>query len=374
MISAKRAWAEINLQHIAHNVRSVRRHVPATASLIAITKADGYGHGSGPVSQTALENGASALGVATVEEGLALRECGIQTPILLLGYTPEGRLQAAFQNRLSLTVYDHTSAAALLAKAEEGNFRNIPIHIKIDSGMNRLGFLPTDESRKQILELAAHPRLSVQGLFTHYAFSDTWDRGFTLEQYSVFSKFIQTLRAYGLHAPCHASNSGGIITMPENSLDFVRPGIILYGLTPSPEVGSGGLDLRPAMTLKTIVVQVRDVPGGETIGYGRTYRTEGTTRVANVAIGYADGYPRLLSNQGHVLIRGRFAPLVGRISMDQCIVDVTHIPGVIPGDEAVLIGRQGENEISAEEIAAATGTIGYEIVCGIGKRVPREYS
>ncbi|WP_258358647.1 alanine racemase [Moorella sulfitireducens (nom. illeg.)] len=365
-------WAEIDLAAIAHNVRAIKKILPPQTEVMAVVKANAYGHGAVPVARTALANGVTWLGVATLDEAMVLREEGITAPVLILGYTPPedaGRVVAA---DLSQTVFSLEQARVLDAAAAAAGTR-ARLHLKIDTGMGRLGFLP-DRAVAEVLAMARLPHVRLEGIFTHFAASDAADKTYTRRQLDLFQKVIADLEQQGLTFPWrHAANSGAIIDLPETHFNLVRAGIILYGHYPSPEVRKERLDLHPAMTLKTRIVLVKDVPAGAFISYGCTYCTPAPARIATLPIGYADGYSRLLSNRAQILIRGRRAPVVGRVCMDQCMIDVTAIPEARVGDEVVLFGRQGKEILSVEEVAGWMGTINYEILCMISGRVPRVY-
>ncbi|WP_422392984.1 alanine racemase [Neomoorella humiferrea] len=365
-------WAEVDLEAIAHNVRAIKKILSPHTELMAVVKANAYGHGAVPVARTALANGVTWLGVATLDEALALREEGITAPLLILGYTPAedaGRVVAA---DLSQTVFSREQARALDAAAAVAGTK-ARLHIKIDTGMGRLGFLP-ERAVEEVLAIAGLPNVLLEGIFTHFAAADAADKTYTLRQLQLFRKVVGELEEKGVTFPwCHAANSGAIIDLPETHFNLVRAGIILYGHYPSPEVDKKRIELRPAMALKTRVVLVKEVPAGTYISYGCTYRTPAPARIATLPVGYADGYSRLLSNRAEVLIRGRRAPVVGRVCMDQCMIDVSAIPDVRVGDEVVLFGSQYGEVLSVEEVAAWMGTINYEILCLISGRVPRVY-
>ncbi|GEA14093.1 MAG: alanine racemase [Moorella sp. (in: firmicutes)] len=366
-------WAEIDLDAIAHNVRAIKKILAPQTEIMAIVKANAYGHGAVPVARTALASGVTWLGVATLDEALALREEGITAPLLILGYTPAedaGRVVAA---DLSQTVFSLEQARVLNAAAAAAGTR-ARLHLKIDTGMGRLGFLP-DRAVAEALAIARLPHVRLEGIFTHFAAADAADKTYTRRQLALFQRVITDLEQQGITFPWrHAANSGAIIDLPETHFNLVRAGIILYGHYPSPEVRRERLDLRPAMTLKTRVVLVKEVPAGTYISYGCTYCTPAPARIATLPVGYADGYSRLLSNRAEVLIRGRRAPVIGRVCMDQCMIDVTAVPEASTGDEVVLFGHQGEQYLPVEEVAAWMGTINYEILCLISGRVPRVYN
>jgi len=366
-------WAEVDLAAISRNVHEIRRIASSSAKVMAVVKANAYGHGAVEVSRTALASGADWLGVARVVEGIALRESGIEAPVLVLGYITPEQSGEVVRSRLSQAVYTREMTLALAgAAAAEG--LKAKVHFKVDTGMGRIGWAVGSGAVREILELARNPHLEVEGIFTHFAAADAADKKYALEQYARFMEMIMELRKKGLEIPLrHAANSAAIMEMPETHLDLVRAGIIVYGLYPSDQVDHGIIELRPAMSLKTRVAYVKKVPAGFKVSYGCTYTTNAPTVIATLPLGYADGYPRLLSSRGEALLQGQRAPVVGRVCMDQLMVDVGHIPGVKVGDEAVLFGCQGDREITTDEVASKLGTINYEVVCMVSYRVPRVY-
>lgn len=372
-MSVRPVWAEIDLDALAGNISEIRRITSPSAKVMAVVKADAYGHGAVEVSRTVLAGGADWLGVARTDEGLLLREAGIEVPILVLGYLTPEQSHDVVRGRLSQAVY--TRAMALdLADAAAAAGTRARVHFKIDTGMGRLGWLAGPDAVRDILDLAGNRHLAAEGIFTHFAAADSADKGYTREQFFRFTAVVEELRRNGLEIPIkHAANSAAVMEMPETHLDMVRAGIIVYGLYPSDEVDKSLIELRPAMSLKARVANVKNVPAGFKVSYGCTHTTERSTVIATLPLGYADGYSRLLSAKGCALLHGRRAPVIGRVCMDQIMVDVGHIPGVKVGDEAVLIGRQGDQEITAGDIAGMLGTINYEVVCMVSHRVPRKY-
>ena len=359
---------EVDLGAIAHNLRLVRRIV-GKVGILAVLKANGYGHGALIVARTVIANGADMLGVACVSEGVAFREAGITAPILVLGYTPAWRVREAVANDIALTLFDRDTARAMdRAAAEEG--RVARAHIKVDTGMGRLGLLP-DQVLPFVQWLTGLPHLMIEGIFTHFSVADAADKGYTYKQLATFRAVLRQIKENGISVPIvHAANSAAILTVPEARFNMVRLGIALYGLSPGPETPLPE-GFRPALTFKTCIAQVKTLPPGSFVGYGNTYRTKGEERIAVIPVGYADGFRRAPGNWGYVLVRGRRAPIVGRVCMDQAMIDVTHIPGVRQGDEVVLIGVQGEQEITVDEVAERLGTINYEVISTILSRVPR---
>lgn len=368
-------WAEIDLQAIAHNVRQFRFHLPAETDVMAIVKADGYGHGALQVAKTALANGASFLGVAFLGEAVQLREEGIDVPILVMGYTDPEYMKIAVEKDISVTVFDWKAIVAL-EEASRQLGRKGRAHLKVDTGMGRIGIRAHDpELQEMIRYLEASPFLTFEGLFTHYACADEIDNPLQQEQMKLFDEVMRMLDNDKIVPQyVHASNSAAAAQFPGTSHSFVRLGISMYGLYPSSDIkGKDLLSLKQAFSLKSRITHVKKVAAGTTISYGATYVTEKEEMIATIPIGYADGYRRSLSNRGMVLIHGMRSPIVGRVCMDQMMVQVTHIPDVQVGDEVVLIGRQGNEEIDIDEVAGWLDTINYEIPCMIGKRVPRIY-
>ena len=352
--------AEIDLEAIRHNVRALK---PSTAELMAVVKADGYGHGAVPVARTALEAGATWLGVALVEEGLGLRQAGIDAPILVLSEAPPGSEADAVAAGLTPTCYTDAGLRAVAAAAPGS-----AVHVKVDTGMHRVGLPP--ERIVEFCDTVGTAGLELEGVWTHFARSEELDDPTTDEQLKRFEEVLDTLETAG-HRPRyrHAANSGATIGRPETHLDLVRVGIAVYGILPGPQLDEA-VDLRPAMILRSRVAMVKRLRGGEAISYGHRYRLERDSTIATVPIGYADGYMRALSNVGRVLVGGRRRPVAGVVTMDQLMVDCGDDP-VRPGDEVVLLGRQGDEEIRAEEVAGWAGTIGYEVVTSVSARVPR---
>jgi alanine racemase len=361
-------WLEVDLEAVAHNVRRIAGLVGPGVRVLAVLKADAYGHGSMRVARTALNNGASYLGVASINEGAALRQVDIKAPILVLGYTPAWQARDLALHDLSATVFNLDVARVLSRAARELN-REVRVHVKVDSGMGRLGLLP-EEVPAFVAELRALPGLVLEGIFTHFSTADS-DLEYARRQISRFQQVLEALATAGVTFPLvHAANSAAILSLPESHFTMVRLGIAMYGLQPSPEVPLPP-DFRPALSFKTQVAQVKTLPPGSFVGYGKSYCTAGEERIAVLPVGYADGFRRAPQHWGEVLVRGRRAPIVGRVSMDQTTIDVSHIPGVRQGDEVVLIGEQGDERITAEKVAERLGTINYEVVSEILARVPR---
>ncbi len=362
-------WAEVDLDALAHNVRQVKAFVGDQVEVIAVVKADAYGHGMVPVARTALQAGATRLAVHRVQEGIVLRRAGIEAPILILGYAPLDAAPLVVQYRLTPTVLTQTFVDVLNSLAPAG----FPVHVKVDTGMGRFGLLPHEVVEFLTYVRRACPNLKVEGLYTHFATADEADTAYLRRQWETFQAVMARVPDAGVDIPFkHACNSAATFALPEAHLNAVRPGIALYGMRPSLE-WEAPVPLRPVLSLKSRVARVRILPPGSSIGYGRTYITPRAQRVALVPVGYGDGYVRALSNKGYVLIRGKRARILGRVSMDQIVVDVDAIPEVAMEDEVVLIGTQGRECITAEEVAAWAGTINYEVTTLLQPRVARFY-
>lgn len=375
----KRTWAQVDLDALDHNIREIRSAIAPSAKLMCVIKADGYGHGAVPLAKESEAAGADWFAVSNLEEAQELREAGIQKPILILGFTPDSDARLLAQMEISQAVLSESHARQLSSYAQEAGTR-VRVHIAVDTGMTRIGL--SAQNQTQALEAAAAarriaelPGLLLEGLFTHFAVADEAEAGadYTKRQYQSFRLVADTLKGWGISIPfCHCSNSAGILDYPEMNFNLVRAGIILYGLQPSSKVRRP-LDLRPLMELKSVVSMVKTVGSGVDVSYGRTYTTRGETKIATVPIGYADGYPRTLSNLGEMLVRGQRARIIGRVCMDQLMLDVTHIPDVEEGDVVTVFGRDGGAFLPVEEVSSLDQTINYETVCQITKRVPRIY-
>jgi alanine racemase len=363
-------FAEIDLGAIRHNVRMIRKLIGRDVKILGVVKADAYGHGMKEVASTLVKEGVEYLGVASLDEARELRQAGIKNKILALGSILPAEAEGVIRFDVIQTVSD-LKIAGVLSKLGRARGKNVKVHIKIDTGMGRLGFWH-EEAVEFIKKIAAMDRIVVDGIFTHFPSAED-DRMFTLGQIKIFNAFVKDLEARHIDIPIkHASNSMALIGFKKARMNMVRPGLIMYGLHPRGDL-FGRLDLKPALKLKTKVVHVKSVPEGRSVSYGRSYIANEDTMIAAIPVGYGDGYQRHLSNRADVLIRGKRAPVVGKICMDMAMVYVGHINGVRTGDEAVLIGRQGKDAITVEELAGLIYTIPYEIVCGIGRRVPRIY-
>lgn len=359
--------AVIDLGAISHNIAETRERIGDKKRLMAVVKADGYGHGSLEVSQTALKTGADCLGVALPEEGQLLRKAGIDVPILVLGPIEPKEAPKTVDSRLDQTVCSLELSEALDQVARKASVC-INVHVKVDTGMGRIG-VPPQDVLAFVRRIGTFKNLSVEGIFTHFASADEADKAFARKQIDIFDRVVREMHLAGIDIPQkHMANSAGILDLPESYYDLVRPGIIIYGLYPSDKV-SRSVELKPAMTLKTKISFLKTVPPGTAISYGRTFVTDNETTVATLPVGYGDGYSRLLSNRGEVLINGQRAPLIGRVCMDMCMTDVSLVADLKPGDDVILFGE----DFSVDEIAAMVGTINYEILCAVGKRVPRVY-
>jgi alanine racemase len=363
-------WVDINLDALGHNVRHLKEIVGPDVHLLAVVKANAYGHGSVAAASTALLNGAHMLGVATLNEAIELRENGIDAPILILGYTPVWAAHQALLHNITPTLYDAEVAHAFNRAAHELN-RTIPVHIKIDTGMGRLGLLP-NQVGSFFRSIAGFKMLEIQGVFTHFSVADDPEKDdYTRMQIARFKEVLGMLRATGMNFTyVHAANSAATLRFPEAHFDMVRPGIAMYGLDPSPGAPLPR-EFRRVLSWKTTIAQVKALPDGSNVSYGNTYQTKGQQRIAVIPVGYADGFRRSPRHWGDVLVRGKRAPIVGVVTMDQTMIDVTHIPDVGIGDEVVLIGAQGGVEITVEQVADRLGTIPYEVVATILARVPR---
>lgn len=371
----RRTWAEIHLDDLAHNYRVLTKNLPKGCRFLGVVKADAYGHGAVPVAKALQELGAGYLAVSNFEEALQLRRNNIKLPILILGYTPPEF--APQEAELDITQEVHAlSYGQALSDALADSGKNLKIHIKLDTGMSRLGFFAYDrpETLPELENLCKLPGLMVEGAFMHFAVADTPDQeAYTQLQHRRFMEMLDKLKAKGI-APkiIHCANSAATIAYPQFAHDMVRPGIATYGLAPSEEM-RGDADLRPLMSLKTTIAAIRPFEKGITVSYGRTYETPENRILAVCPIGYADGLPRRLSGNIHFLLHGKKVPVVGRICMDMCMVDITNIPEAQVADTVTVIGKDGELEITWDDWANQLGTISYELVCGINKRVPRLY-
>ena len=372
----RRICADIDLDALTHNLDEIHRCIRKETKIIAVVKADGYGHGAVPLAEV-MEKREDVWGyaVATPEEAEELYTNGIKKPILILGYTPpEYAANMIVQENLRPAVFSLIRAKQLSEEAMRQD-KICKIHIKLDTGMSRIGFQVTEQSADEIAQIAKLPHIMIEGIFTHFSKADETDKAFTKKQEAAYEQMITWLKERQVSIPVHhVSNSAGIVDLPEYNKDIVRAGIILYGLWPSDEVNKENIDLQPLLSLKSHVVHVKELEPGRIISYGGTFEVEHPMRIATVPVGYADGYPRSLSNQGYVLIHGKKAPILGRVCMDQFMVDVSLIPEASQGDEVTLIGRDGEESITMEELGELSGRFNYELACCLNKRVPRIYT
>ena len=369
-----RIQAVIDLDAFAFNLESIKKNLKEDTKIIAVLKADGYGHGALPLAREAAKDPRVwGIAVATVEEAEELRLGGIQKPLLILGYTYEENYERIVRGDFRPAVFK-LSMAKKLSQAAVKNNTVVKVHIKIDTGMSRIGYRDLETAVPEILEISRLPGVKIEGLFTHFARADEEKIEPAYRQLEKFQEFQKALEARGLEIPlCHCSNSAGIIRMPEANLNAVRAGVILYGLYPSEEVEREPVPLKPLMELKSHIAYIKTVEAGVQISYGGTFTTQRETRVATIPVGYADGYARGLSNKGSVLIHGKRAPILGRVCMDQFMADVTDIPQARELDEVVLLGKSGDERITMEELGELSGRFNYEFACCISKRVPRIY-
>lgn len=366
----KRAWAEIDLDAVANNIREIRRITSPDSKIMGVVKADGYGHGFVEVTKTILNNGADYLAVATLEEAVQLRKRKFDVPILILGATEDAGADDLVEYNVMPTVFTYDFARVLSQSAVKKG-RIAKIHIKLDTGMSRIGFLCCEESVEEIIKISQLDNIEIEGIFSHLSCSDEKDRTYTQMQFEKFKDMCERLEKRGLKIPIkHICNSAGIMMYPEMHLDMVRPGIIIYGLYPSDEVDKSKLRLKPAMTLKAKITMVKEVDAGVGVSYGKTYITDKKTKIATVSIGYADGYIRLLSGKAKMMYGEECVDVIGRICMDQCMIDVTNVHNISIGDEVIIFGSE---KITADTVAGWLGAVNYEIVCMIGRRIPRIY-
>lgn len=374
MNSYSRIYAKIDLDAVAHNFAAMRGNIAPETKMIAVIKADGYGHGAVPIAKL-IENYDYIWGfaTATAEEALELRGAGVTKPILILGYVFEEHYKELVKYEIRPAVFKLSMAQQLEEEAARQG-KCLPIHLALDTGMTRIGFKDNEESVQTIRQIAAMPNLKIEGMFTHFARADEIDKTAADRQLSRYLKFADALEEAGVQLPVrHCSNSAGIIDMPYANLNLVRAGISIYGIYPSDEVEKDKVKLHPVMELKSHISYIKEVAPGSEISYGGTFVADKRMKVATIPVGYADGYPRLLSNKGWVLIHGKKAPILGRVCMDQFMVDVTDIPEASELDEVTLMGRDGEEVLSVETLSSLCGRFPYEFVCDISKRVPRVY-
>lgn len=372
MKNIRPVWAEVDLKAIENNIKEIKR-VAKDKEIIAVVKADAYGHGALDVVPVLLKNGADRLAVAVITEAIELREAGINVPILILGYTPISFADDIINYDIEQTVFD-LNYAKELSKAALRLGKKAKIHISLDTGMGRIGFIPNEESINAIEEISKLDGIEITGMFTHFSTADEADKNYTREQFEKYKWTVDQLEKRDINVGIkHVANSATIIDLEEYYYDAIRPGIILYGYYPSNEVNKEKIKIRPALTLKSHVIHLKEVKEGTYISYGRKYVTKGIEKIATLPIGYADGYTRLLSGKVKVIINNKLVPIVGRICMDQCMVNVSELDSVKVGDEVILLGETENCKYNADDIAKEIDTISYEILCMIGKRVPRVY-
>ena len=367
-------WAQIDLDSAAHNMRQIRKHVGPDVKIAAVVKANAYGHGSVELAKTFAENGADCFAVSSLDEAVELRRYAhIDKEIFILGHTDARRTEELLTYDIEPAVFNLKNAEFFSQEAQRLG-KTLRVHIAVDTGMSRVGFQVNEFSVSEIKAIAALPNIEIRGMFTHFAVSDIKDKTFTREQYGHFRWMCKRMEEEGIHiALRHCCNSAAALELPEYYCDMVRPGIIMYGCEPSPDVDIKPYDLRPVMSLRCCIAHVKLIDAGATVSYGRHYTAPSRRKIATLPVGYADGYSRILSGKVDVLYHGHRVPQVGAICMDQCMIDVSGEANVHAGDEVVLFGRQGDSFIPIEEIAAVCGTINYEIMCNISRRVPRVY-
>ncbi|EHN14191.1 alanine racemase [Clostridium sporogenes] len=365
-------WAEIDIDNLQHNLKQIKK-ICDNKEIIGVIKANAYGHGAMEIAPTLLENGVSRLAVAVLSEAMELRMSGVKEPIMILGYTPWVLGDMLVDNDIEQSVYSYNDALELSRIAVEKR-KILKIHIVVDTGMGRIGFLPTKESVEEVYKISKLPNIKIEGVFSHFSSADELDKDYTLYQMNKYNKFINKLEEKNIRiAIKHIANSAAIIDLESTHLDAVRAGIIMYGYYPSNYVLRNNMKLKPVMSLKTRIVHIKKVSSGEYISYGRTFKTDRESIIATLPIGYADGYNRLLSNKGKVIVNGKLAPVIGRVCMDQCMIDVTSIENLKVGDVVTIMGEENGVSYTAEDIAAEIGTISYEVICNVNKRVPRVY-
>lgn len=373
--SYQRVWAEVDLDAIWENMVHMKENIAEKTKILAVIKTDGYGHGGVPIAKM-LEQLDFMFGyaAATYEEAHVLREAGVKKPILILGYTFPYCYEELIREEIRPAVYRRDTVEELVAAAANVG-KKAKVHIKVDTGMGRIGITPDEEGLEFVRFLMGHPELEVEGIFTHFAKSDEEDKTSANHQLALFQNFIDRIQTeLGLTIPVkHCSNSAAILEMPQANMDMVRAGITTYGLYPSEEVSKDIVPLRAAMSLYSHIVYCKTIHAGQSVSYGGLFTAQKDTRVATIPVGYGDGYPRSLSGKGYVLIRGKKAPILGRVCMDQFMVDISEIPGVMEGDKVTLLGVDGTERITAEELGELSGRFNYEFVCDLGKRIPRVY-
>lgn len=369
------AWAEINLSNLDYNIKSIRAKVGPDKEMIGVIKADGYGHGSVMCAEVLRQNGVKTFAIATLQEAITLREAGAKEEIIMLGLTPDMYADTIVEYDITPVVCDSANAKAISDAAAKAG-KTVSGLIAVDTGMGRIGYL-ADEIESAIFDIkkiAMLPNFKIKGMFSHMSTADAYDKTYSHQQEAKYNAFYEALTKAGIKIPFRTlANSASIMELPTIHFDAVRPGIILYGCYPSDEVDKNQLSIKPVMSVKANIVHLKDVPENFSVGYGRKYISQKPARIATIALGYADGYPRPYSAQAKVIVNGVVCPIAGNICMDQCMIDVSDVPNVKVGDEVIVMGTDGVNTILADDIANATGTINYEICCAFGQRLPKVY-
>lgn len=369
------AWAEINLSNLDYNIKSIRAKVGPDREMIGVIKADGYGHGSVMCAEVLRQNGVKTFAIATLQEAITLREAGAKEEIIMLGLTPDMYADTIVEYDITPVVCDSANAKAISDAAAKAG-KTVSGLIAVDTGMGRIGYL-ADEIESAIFDIKKIAMLSnfkIKGMFSHMSTADAYDKTYSHQQEAKYNAFYEALTKAGIKIPFRTlANSASIMELPTIHFDAVRPGIILYGCYPSDEVDKNQLSIKPVMSVKANIVHLKDVPENFSVGYGRKYISQKPSRIATIALGYADGYPRPYSSQAKVIVNGVVCPIAGNICMDQCMIDVSAVPNVKVGDEVIVMGTDGVNTILADDIANATGTINYEICCAFGQRLPKVY-
>ena len=368
------AWVEINLNNLDFNIKNIKTKI-GDREMIGVIKADAYGHGSVKVAEVLRANGCKIFAIATIQEAITLREAGAKEEIILLGLAPDMYADTVVQYDITPVVCDSSNAAAINAAAKAAD-KTVHGLIAVDTGMGRIGYLAdeAEAAAEDIKKIQALENFKIKGLFSHMSTADALDKTFSHQQEEKFNKFYSVLTSAGINIPMKTlANSASVMEIPSVYFDACRPGIILYGCYPSDEVDKNELAIKPVMSVKANIVHLKDVPEGFSVGYGRKFISTRPSKIATLALGYADGYPRPYSQYAKVIVNGHIAPIAGNICMDQCMVDVTDVPDVKVGDEVIIMGTDGTHTILADDIARATGTINYEIVCAFGQRLPKVY-
>lgn len=364
-------WVEVNLDNIEYNLRNIQR-IMKDKEIIAVVKADAYGHGAVDIAHVLSENGIKRFAVAVVTEAVELRRSGINGSILVLGYTPPSLYHMLLKYDVEQTIFDYETASKI-SKLAKTWYKNVKIHIAVDTGMARIGFLYNDKSFEDLYKISMLPNIQIEGVYSHFSSADENDKTYSNMQIERFNDFCSKMKSMGMDYNIrHISNSAGILNLPEVCYDAVRPGILLYGYYPSYETNKT-IDLKPALSFKATIIYLKDLPEGECISYGRIYQTKSIEKIATLPFGYADGFSRILNKKANVIINNRKVPVVGSICMDQCMVNVDSVPNVKIGDEVIIIGESVSEKITVEDLAKSLGTINYEVLCMIAKRVPRIY-